>query len=294
MSRFAAPLGIAVSVTLAVLVGLAGSHNGDSAGSIRIFLLCAIVSLIINLVAFVPSYVARTEHYYDLTGSMTYLTLTGLAFALTETRDLRTIVLAVLIYLWALRLGSFLFMRVKKAGKDGRFDRIKHDALGFLMYWCIQALWVVFTASAALAAITVTNKQSFGIVSAIGLAVWTIGFSIEVIADRQKSAFRRNPANEGRFIHTGLWAWSRHPNYFGEFILWLGVAIIALPALNGWQYITLLSPVFVFVLLNKVSGVPALEYRADKKWGEEPAYVAYRDSTPVFFLRPPKSATTTP
>ena len=289
MNRQVAPVGILVALVLGALIGFAGSDGGDTAGGIKIFLLFTILSFAINLIAYVPSYLARTEHYYDLTGSITYLTVTATAFLLTETRDLRTVLLAGLIYIWALRLGSFLFARVKKAGKDGRFDSIKHDAVRFLMFWCIQALWVIFTASAALAAITVADKQSFGIVSAIGLIVWIVGFAIEVVADRQKSAFRSDPKNSGRFITTGLWAWSRHPNYFGEFTLWLGIALIALPALQGWQYVTLLSPVFVFVLLNKVSGVPALEHRANKKWGDEPAYVAYRDSTPVFFLRPPSS-----
>ena len=289
MARSTALTGIVAVITMGVLVGLAGGDEGDSVGVISVFLLCAIVSFAINLVAFVPSFLARTEHYYDLTGSATYLTVTGLAFLFTDTRDFRTVLLAALIYLWALRLGSFLFARVKKAGKDGRFDRIKHDATAFLMFWCIQALWVIFTASAALAAIAASDKQSFGAVGAIGFAVWVAGFGIEVVADRQKSAFRADPANDGRFITTGLWAWSRHPNYFGEFTLWFGIAIIAIPVLSGWQYLTLLSPMFVYTLLNRVSGVPALEARADKKWGEEASYVTYRDSTPVFFPRPPRT-----
>ena len=289
MARSTAPIGIAAALIIGLVVGLAGSDAGDDVGGIKIFLLCTLVSFAVNLTAFVPSYAARTEHYYDLTGSATYLTVTGLAFLLTATRDFRTVLLAVLVYLWALRLGSFLFARVKKAGKDGRFDRIKHDPLQFLMFWCIQALWVIFTASAALAAITASEKQRFGLLGAIGLAMWVAGFAIEVMADRQKSAFRSDPTNSGRFITSGLWAWSRHPNYFGEFMLWLGIALIAVPALSGWQYVTLLSPVFVYTLLNRVSGVPALEARADKKWGEEADYLTYRDSTPVFFPRPPRS-----
>ncbi|MEM9656608.1 MAG: DUF1295 domain-containing protein, partial [Actinomycetota bacterium] len=110
----------------------------------------------------------------------------------------------------------------------------------------------------------------------------------EVVADRQKSTWRADPANAGTFITGGLWSWSRHPNYFGEFLLWVGIAIIAIPVLQGWQYLTLLSPVFVYVLLNRISGVPLLERKADRKWGGQEDYETFKANTPVFFLRPPR------
>ena len=122
----------------------------------------------------------------------------------------------------------------------------------------------------------------------IGLLVWIIGFGIEVVSDQQKSRFRANPAHEGRFISTGLWAWSRHPNYFGEIVLWSGVALIAAPALQGWQYATLLSPVFVTILLTMGSGIPLLEERADQTWGGQADYEEYKSSTPVLVPRPPR------
>jgi steroid 5-alpha reductase family enzyme len=106
------------------------------------------------------------------------------------------------------------------------------------------------------------------------------------VADRQKSAFRSDPANAGRFISSGLWAWSRHPNYFGEIVLWVGVALIALPVLSGWQHVTLVSPLFVYLLLTRISGIPPLERRAEEKWGDDPAYRAYVERTPVLWLRP--------
>jgi steroid 5-alpha reductase family enzyme len=110
------------------------------------------------------------------------------------------------------------------------------------------------------------------------------------VSDAQKNRFRADPANRGKFIQTGLWAWSRHPNYFGEIVLWIGVAIIALPVLRGWQYLTLISPVFVTLLLTRVSGVPMLERRADEKWGGQEDYEAYKARTPVLIPRPPSSA----
>jgi steroid 5-alpha reductase family enzyme len=109
-----------------------------------------------------------------------------------------------------------------------------------------------------------------------------------VIADRQKSAFNAKPENKGRFISTGLWSWSRHPNYFGEIVLWIGVAIIALPILRGWQWVTLISPVFIILLLTRISGIPLLERRADQKWGNEAEYQSYKARTSVLVPLPPK------
>lgn len=278
---------------VAGLIGLAwafaGSHNGESAGGIRIFALCVLVAFALNIVAYVPSYVARTETYYDLTGSITYVSVTLIAVLATNDRDARTVLLAALVLVWALRLGSFLFARVRRAGGDSRFDTIKHDWARFLSFWVIQALWVTITAGAALAAITSADKEGFGVLGAIGLLIWVVGFGIEVVADAQKKAFRADPSNSGRFIDTGLWAWSRHPNYFGELVLWIGVALIALPALSGWQYLTLVSPLFVYLLLTRVSGVPALEKAADERWGGQPDYESYKSSTPVFFPSPPST-----
>ena len=152
----------------------------------------------------------------------------------------------------------------------------------------MQGLWVTATAGAAYAAITSGSKQSFGVLGIIGLAIWVAGFTIEVIADRQKTAFKKDAANNGKFINTGLWAWSRHPNYFGEITLWTGMALIALPALQGWQYATLISPLFVYFLLTRISGVTMLERRSDKKWGGEADYETYKATTPVLVPQPPK------
>jgi steroid 5-alpha reductase family enzyme len=125
-----------------------------------------------------------------------------------------------------------------------------------------------------------------GLFALAGSLVWAFGFAIEVVADAQKSRFRADPENAGKFIDAGLWAWSRHPNYFGEIVLWIGVAVIALPVLRGWQWVTLISPVFVAVLLTRISGVPILEKRADEKWGGQEDYEAYKERTPVLIPRP--------
>lgn len=286
--RRRAVTGIAVAVVLGTLVALAGSDGSTTAGALPLFALCAIVAFAINWLAFVPSSIAGTEMYYDLTGSITYVSVTTMALVLASDLDARAVLVGVMVLVWSLRLGSFLFRRIRKDGKDGRFDEIKTDRIRFFMSWTLQGLWVLLTAAAALAIITGTTREPLGVVGFVGIAVWLLGFSIEVVSDRQKSAFKQDPANEGNFIDVGLWAWSRHPNYFGEITLWTGVAIIAVPVLSGWQWATLVSPVFVTLLLTKVSGIPLLERRADDRWGGKPDYEQYKATTPVLVPRPPR------
>ncbi len=284
-----AVVGIIVAVILGALIGWAGSDGGEQVGGIRLFMLLTIIAFAVNIIAFVPSYLARTEHYYDLTGSLTYISTTVMALILSSNLDARSLIIGLLILVWAGRLGSFLFARVKRDGKDGRFDQIKQSWLRFLMTWMLQGLWVTLTAGAAFAAISSGSKQSLGVVGIVGLVVWIIGFAIEAVSDAQKTAFKKDSSNDGKFIDVGLWAWSRHPNYFGEITLWTGMALLALPALQGWQYLTLISPIFVATLLIKVSGLPMLERRSDKKWGGQADYEAYKASTPVLIPRPPRS-----
>ncbi len=281
---------IAIGVAIGAAISWAGSDGGDVVGSIPVFALCGFLAFAINWLAYVPSAIAQTEHYYDLVGGLTYISVTIAAVLLSSNLDLRAMIVAGMVLVWSIRLATFLFRRISKAGKDSRFDEIKTNALRFLMAWTIQGLWVLLTAAAAIAIITGGNRVPLGIVGYIGIAVWLAGFMIEVVADRQKSAFKADPANAGKFINTGLWSWSRHPNYFGEIVIWIGMAIIALPVLQGWQYATLISPIFVIFLLTKVSGVPMLEKSADERWGGQDDYEDYKRRTPVLVLKPPAAA----
>ncbi len=278
---------IAIGVAVGAAVSWAGSDGGDAVGNIPVFALCGFLAFAINWLAFIPSTIAQTEHYYDLVGGITYITVTIAAVLLSSDLDLRAGIVAAMVLVWSFRLATFLFRRIAKAGKDSRFDVIKTIPLRFLMAWTIQGLWVLLTAAAALAIITGGNRVPLGIVGYVVIAIWTTGFLIELVADRQKSAFKADPANTGKFINTGLWSWSRHPNYFGEIVIWIGMAVIALPVLQGWQYATLISPVFVIFLLTKVSGVPMLEKSADERWGGQDDYEDYKRKTPVLILKPP-------
>ena len=240
----------------------------------------------IQVLVFLPSYWAQTEHFYDLTGGITYLSTMGyMAYrhqAIFGTWDERSLVLTALIGIWAIRLSSFLFTRVKRVGKDGRFDTLKKSFTQFLLTWMLQGLWVFMCTYPALIALASPSKEENTFL-AIGAIVWLVGWIYEVIADQQKTAFNKAPQNEGQFINVGVWKQSRHPNYVGELVLWTGITIIAAPVYQGSQWLALITPVFVYWLLNKVSGVNLLEERADKKWGHDPAYQAYKKDTPIFF-----------
>ncbi len=281
------PLMILICLLVVAAIAFAGSDHGRLVGGIPIFALCAAIAMAIQWLVFLPSWWKRSEHAFDLTGSATYILITLLALALSGHRDPRSVLLTVLVVLWALRLGSFLFVRVHRHG-DERFDAIKQKPLHLLLAFSLQGLWVILTAGAALAAITTNQPQAAGPLLVIGLGFWLAGFAMEVVADEQKRRFRLDPANSGRFIRNGLWAWSRHPNYFGEILLWTGITIIALPALQGWQWLMLVSPLFVVWLLTRVSGIPILERRAEKRWGDDPAYRRWKADTPALVPRPPR------
>ncbi|MBN1402756.1 MAG: DUF1295 domain-containing protein [Anaerolineae bacterium] len=276
-----------VVILAAVGMALAGSQGGATALGMPIFALAVGVIFVIQWVGFVAAYLLRTERFYDLTGSLTYISVTIMAVLLSPVVDGRSILLLILVVIWAGRLGTYLFLRVLHTGKDARFDEIKRSFIRFLNTWTLQGLWVTFTLSAALAGITTTVRKPLGWFALIGGLVWIAGFGIEALADAQKSRFRADPTKKGTFIQSGLWAWSRHPNYFGEITLWVGVVIIALPVLRGWQWVTLISPVFVTLLLTRISGVPILERRADERWGGQEDYEAYKARTPVLIPRPP-------
>jgi len=275
-------------VVIGALVALAGSDGSATVGWMPVFALGALLAYAINWVVFIPSNRNKTEHYFDLTGSATYLAVTAVALLLSDDLDGRAVIAAAMVAVWALRLGSFLFRRVRRDGRDGRFDEIKVDPLRFFMTWTLQGLWVLLTIAAALAIITSVERKPIGWIAIVGIIIWVVGFTIEVVADRQKSAFKQNPANAGRFITTGLWAWSRHPNYFGEIVLWIGVAIMAVPVLSGWRWVVLISPVFVVLLLTRVSGIPMLEARAEKRWGDDKQFQTYTGTTSVLIPRPPR------
>jgi steroid 5-alpha reductase family enzyme len=275
------------SVFVAVLVGVGVAFVGSDHSLLLwgwpLFALSSAMAFLIQFIVFIPSYFAQTEHYYDLTGSMTYVSVVVFGFALGP-RDPIHILMGIMVCIWAIRLGSFLFLRIRKAGEDTRFAQ-KNNFAWFLMAWTIQGLWVVLTSAPVIASMTSPSLSTFHPLITVGGVFWVIGMSVEVVADRQKTRFRSDPNNKDKFISSGLWGIVQHPNYAGEILLWSGLAVMAIPQLSGLQYGTLISPIFVFVLLRFISGVPLLAEKSQKRWGELPEFQEYVRKTPLLLPR---------
>ncbi len=283
-----------LTVLIATALGLgfawAASGNGIHAFGLPVFLICAAFAFAINWLAFIPAALAQSDKFYDLTGAITYFSIIGVACWLSAPLDMRAMIIAAMVVIWSLRLGAFLFVRIgKSGGTDARFEAIKVDPMRFLIAWTLQAVWAIITAAAALVVISTKDRVPIDIFFWVGATIWLTAFLVEVVADHQKSVFKSDPANAGKFISTGLWSWSQHPNYFGEIMLWTGAAIIALPVLSGWSFLVFASPMFITLLLTKISGINLLDKAAKQKWGDDPAYAEYRRKTSVLILLPPRA-----
>ena len=279
---------ISVLVITSLIVSSVGDNSVSLNGYSTVFY-SAGICLGIQWLAWIPASLAKSERYYDLTGGLTYLTVVGFtlwAGSQSESPSARELIVSLLVVIWALRLSSFLYLRIHRTGKDGRFDRLKTSPIRFLVPWTIQGLWVFLT----MIVVIVINSQAesapeLGIWDAIGLLMWLLGFSIEVIADNQKSAFNANSENQGKWIDSGLWSYSRHPNYLGEIMLWTGIACFGISCFSGMERLAWISPIFIYLLLTKISGVPILDRRGLEKWGDQPEYHKYREETPTLLPR---------
>ncbi len=276
-------LAILIAVALAAGVGWAGGQRSPLVWGVSLVLLCAALAFCMQWLAFIPAFILQTEKFYDLVGCVTYLSVLLLAAWHSPALQTADVLLLVMCAVWALRLGLFLFWRIHKDGSDKRFNDIKPSFMRFLMAWSLQGLWVFLTLSAVLIVVSAPGDHAISAFTVVGGLLWLAGFSMETVADAQKRAFKANPANKGRFIQSGLWSLSRHPNYVGEITLWVGVFICAVPQLVGWQWVAVISPLFIILLLTKVSGVPMLEASADKQWGADADYQAYKKRTPVLW-----------
>ena len=279
-------LSVLVILVFASCIAIAGGQGGQNFKSVPLLVICMVCSFLIHWFMFIPSFIAKSEKFYDITGTLAYLSLLTIASALTVSLSgiplsNRSVLLIVLVSIWSLRLGLFLLYRIMQEGEDRRFRKIKVSFPRFFLTWTLSGLWVFITSANALTAIINNVPLKNDPMSYFGILLWVFGFFFESIADEQKRRFRKKPENVNEFISHGLWRYSRHPNYFGEIVLWTGIALIAMPTLSGWQYSTLISPLFLFLLLTRVSGINLLEARSDKIWGHREEYKLYKQTTPV-------------
>lgn len=269
--------------TIILLLSLIAPNTDIKILNLNILQFVLLYVWLVQVVSFIFAFIYQTEKYYDFIGSLTYSSSTLIVYFSLPVKSQTDNILLILVLIWSVRLGLFLFRRILEDGNDTRFDKAKKSFFHFLQYWTGQAMWVSFTCISVYVAMISDETNTLSIISLIGLIIWIAGFAIEVVADSQKRNFRKDLTNKGRYISSGLWSRSRHPNYFGEITLWTGVAVIAFSSLSGLGYIALISPLFVYTLLSKGSGIPLLERSAEKRWGEEADYKEYKKNTPVLF-----------
>jgi steroid 5-alpha reductase family enzyme len=256
------------------------------AGLGQLFLL----DLAINWVGWGVSSLLKTEKYYDMLGSFSFVSTAAYSLA-TSSNPLapRSVAATAMVACWAARLGSFLVRRVFSTGHDSRFDGVRDNPSRFFIYWTMQAVWVWVTSLPVYMLHAAGNSGPAGVTwtDIAGPLIWLAGLLIESVADTQKTKFRSDPRNKGKFIDQGLWSKARYPNYGGEILVWTGMCLFCTAGggalLEGSRMWSLVSPLFVTFLLTKMSGVPIQEEQAKQRWGQDPTYQAYRKRTNLLF-----------
>lgn len=245
-----------------------------------------IIALGFNLLIFLFAYKLKTDKLTDLSYALTFIFLAAISFFTNDYSELKLILLSMLFF-WALRLGMFLFIRIKRIKKDRRFDGIRENFFKFLGFWFLQGItvWIILLPSLMF----FTSETSISFISWLGFGIWFTGLLIETSSDLQKYQFNKNPKNKDKWISAGLWKYSRHPNYFGEILCWIGIYLFTFSSLSVMQRIfSLNSPIFIAILLIFISGLPKLEKYAEKKWGRLKEYKEYKRRTSILIPWFPK------
>jgi steroid 5-alpha reductase family enzyme len=246
-----------------------------------------VIALALNGAFFAVAAARRTDVVTDLSYSLTFALL-AVVLPFTGGREPSQLIASLLVLLWAIRLGGYLFRRILRMKVDHRFDAMRDKPLRFARFWLLQAVAVAVIMLPVSYLLDRSGAPGFGAWAAAGVAVWLAGLLIEAVADAQKSAFRSKDEHRGRFIASGLWRYSRHPNYFGEILVWWGLFLYAVPFLDGAAFAVVVGPVFITLLLLFVSGIPLLERSANEKYGDDPAYRDYKRRTSILVPLPPR------
>jgi steroid 5-alpha reductase family enzyme len=224
----------------------------------------------------------------DLSYSLSFAVL-AIALPFVGAREPVQLIASLLVLAWAIRLGGYLFRRILRIKVDHRFDEMRDRPLRFARFWLLQAISVAVIMLPVSYLLGRDDAPGFGLWATGGTAIWLAGLVIETAADAQKSAFKARDENRERFITSGLWKYSRHPNYFGEMLVWWGLFVYAVPFLDGAAFAVVIGPVFITLLLLFVSGIPLLERSAEAKYGDDPAYREYKRRTSVLMPLPPRN-----
>ncbi|CAN6478647.1 unnamed protein product [Victoria cruziana] len=249
--------------------------------------LTAIVTIGYQFLFFVVTALLRIDKVTDFAGSTNFVILAILTLCVRGLWHFRQVVLSLLVIIWGLRLGLFLLMRILQWGEDRRFDEMRNNIGKLAVFWIFQAVWV-WTVSLPVTVVNASGRSpGVRALDIIGWIMWFVGFSVEATADQQKLQFKNFPGNRGKWCNVGLWKFSRHPNYFGEILLWWGIFVAATPVLQGAEWLVVVGPVFLTGLLLFISGIPLLEDSTDKRFGTMAEYLLYKKTTSPLIPLPP-------
>lgn len=235
------------------------------------------ISLLIQAAFFAIAASLKTDKVTDLAYGLTFVVIAVVLYLDSGPRRLPPLVLAAMVIVWGLRMSGYLLIRVIHMGRDTRFDGIRERFWPFLKFWFGQAIavWLIMLP----VTLWFARPGPWTKAMTAGWLMWASGLIIETVADAQKFRAKRRPDGRNRWMETGLWKYSRHPNYFGELLCWWGVFVFVAGTYTGWQWAGIAGPLTLTHLLLNVTGIPTLEASANRKWGANPAYQAYFHGT---------------
>ncbi|HMO78671.1 MAG TPA: DUF1295 domain-containing protein [Candidatus Paceibacterota bacterium] len=249
-------------------------------------------SIIINILLFIPAFLLKTDKLTDLSYSISFAAVALFLFLKSE-KNILDYVLLIMILGWSFRIGFYLLKRILKTKKDVRFDGIRESFWKFFGFWIIQAISVWLILLPTIIFFFNSKKESSLLLIFLGTIIFLIGLIIETIADKQKFDFKNNLANKDLWIETGLWKYSRHPNYFGEILVWIGIFVLS-TSINismSYVFVGIISPIYIFIILRYFSGIPPLEKKYDQRFSENKNYLKYKQKTNLLILGPNKNLT---
>lgn len=251
-------------------------------------LLSFLVSLGVNAAFFAVAASRRTDVVTDLSYSLSFAVL-AIVLPFVGAHEPLQLAASAMVLIWAIRLGWYLFRRILLIKVDHRFDEMREKPLLFARFWFLQALSVAVIMLPVSYLLGRDAAPDFGLWAVAGTAIWLVGLVIEAAADAQKSAFKNKNGGRNDFTTSGLWRYSRHPNYFGEMLVWWGLFVFAVPFLHGAAFAVVIGPVVITLLLLFGSGIPLLERSAEARYGDDPAYREYKRRTSILVPLPPRS-----
>ena len=237
---------------------------------------------------FLISVLKKRNDVADVAWGLGFVLMAWVSFFLSDDPGERGILVATLVSIWGFRLAWHIHARNKGKGEDYRYLAWRNEwgkwfyPRSYIQVYLLQGMFLFLIVSPVLL-INKSTGNDLGTLDMIGAAVWVLGFCFEAVGDAQLARFVKNPGNTGKLMRSGLWAYTRHPNYFGEVVQWWGVWLIALAVPGGW--VGVVGPVTITFLILKVSGIPMLE----KKMEEHPEFREYKRRVSVFFPLPPRN-----